>query len=72
MTPESVAELVAACPLPKGYEMRVEPQRKYQARNLWSVRIYKDGERVFGRAAYPSSLPAAVVTAQAVAWAMSR
>lgn len=68
MTPESIEELRAAAVLPPGYEMVVKPQRKFQDRNLWSIRIYKDGERVFGRAAYPSSLLAAVVAAQRWAW----
>ena len=71
MTPEHIEELRAAAVLPPGYEMVVKPQRKFQDRNLWSIRIYKDGERVFGRAAYPSSVPAAIVVAMAAAWAMS-
>lgn len=57
MTPTDVQTLVDAAPLPPGYTMTVTPQRKYAYRNLWDGRVFKDGVRVFGRAAYnPAAL----------------
>lgn len=52
MTPEAVAELVAETPMPPGYRLAVAPQRKFRYRALWSVRVLRDGERVWGKAFY--------------------
>ena len=72
MSPADIAELTAAAALPSGYEWQVAPQRQFRFRNLWSIRVIRDGERAFGRAAYPNSVPAAIVAAMAWAWADSR
>ena len=68
MTPAEVAELIDAAKLPEGYSLEVKPQRQFEARNLWSIRIFKDDMRVWGRATYPSSLPAAIRRAAEIAW----
>jgi hypothetical protein len=70
MTPSAVAELVASTPLPSGYELRVRQQRKFALRSLWSVQVWRDGEKAVGRAWYNPA--AGVLWAQATAWAMSR
>lgn len=70
MTPADIAVLVVAAPMPPGYRLSVTPQRQHKYRSLWSVRVMRDGERVFGRAYYNPA--AGIVVAQAVAWSMSR
>jgi hypothetical protein len=66
MTPTDVATLVESAPLPAGYRLEVTPQRRYKYRNLWSVRVFKDGDRVWGRAFY--SPAHGIVAAQRWAW----
>jgi hypothetical protein len=66
VTPQDVDILVQAAPLPPGYSMTVEPQRKHKYRNLWSVRVFRDGERIWGRAYYNPAL--GIAAAQKVAW----
>jgi hypothetical protein len=61
--------VIGSAPMPPGYSLEVTPQRKYKYRNLWSVRVFKDGERVWGRAYY--SPAHGVVAAQKWAWADS-
>lgn len=69
MTP-NIAALVDAAPMPPGYVLTVEPQRQFKYRSLWNVRVWRDGERVWGRAYY--SIVYGIVGAQTAAWAMSR
>jgi hypothetical protein len=66
MTPADVQTLVDHAPLPPGWEMRVEPQRRHKYRNLWSVRVFYDGERIYGVAVY--NVAAGIRLAQKVAW----
>jgi hypothetical protein len=68
MTPADVRTLIDHAPMPPGFELVVEPLRKFQYRNLWTVRVLYEGDRIFGRSAYPSSLPAAIRACQKVAW----
>jgi hypothetical protein len=70
MTPTDVATLVATAPMPPGYSLQIQPQRKHKHRNLWDIRVMRDGERVWGRAYYNPAV--GIVVAQANAWAMSR
>ena len=70
MTPADVDILVNNAPVPPGYRLEVEPQRRHKYRSLWSVRVYRDDQKVWGRAYYNPA--AGIVAAQAVAWAMSR
>jgi hypothetical protein len=66
VTPADIATLVDAAPLPPGYTLQVEPQRKHLYRSLWSVRVFRDGERIWGRAYYNPAL--GIAAAQKVAW----
>ena len=66
MTPEAVQELVAETPMPPGYRLQVEPQRKFKYRALWAVQVWRGDEKVRGRAWY--SVGAGVRDAHQWAW----
>jgi hypothetical protein len=66
LTPTDVQTLVDHAPMPPGYELRVEPQRRHKYRSLWNVRVFKDGERVWGRAYY--NVAAGIRAGQSDAW----
>ena len=64
---DRIAVLVDAAPMPPGFSLFVTPQRTYKYRNLWSIVVMRDGERVHGRAYY--NVAAGIVAAQRWAWA---
>jgi hypothetical protein len=66
MTPIDVATLVDTAPMPPGYSLEVTPQRKYKYRNLWSVQVLFEGERIYGVAVY--NVAAGIRMAQKAAW----
>lgn len=75
MTPEAVDEFVAETQraLPDGYFLDVDPQQPFEFRNLWRIRVLDaDGNRLWGRAAYPSALLDGIVAAKRWAWEQSR
>ncbi len=68
MTQGDVDILVHNAPVPPGYRLEVTVQRKFLRRSLWNVRIFREDERVWGRAYYNPAV--GIVKAQAVAWSM--
>jgi hypothetical protein len=65
-TPDDVRVLAEHAPMPPGFTLTVEPQRRHLLRSLWAVRVFRDGERVWGRAVY--SPAQGIVMAQRWAW----
>jgi hypothetical protein len=64
--PIDLAALIEHAPMPPGYTLTAEPQRKHLLRSLWAVRVFLDGERVYGRSWYNPAQ--GIVAAQRWAW----